>query len=217
MTTLSINDSKDRRGKDETNDCSVIAVTHITGECYHDVHGRFQLYGRVGKCGTEPYITRDVLYSYGLGLREVMFLNIKSVYSFEKALANSDYARAPLLVTAKHRHRRGDTSHLLAVLGGEIKDWSRGSKTYVVTKIEAVVFSHFVSIDFDLDKPIHPPQTKLLACVTAEVLARPNRYPLPKRPTPTDLKQAINKYLHYDLNQRVLQRVSFVREASRCQ
>lgn len=104
------------RSMNEQHDCSVRAVTVVSGKPYEDVHDVFTQCGRKNRKRTPPGITTLVLARLSLCTENVTSrFGAKTIRTLERELKGS---KGCYLV-----HTRG---HILGVRDGEVVDWTRG-------------------------------------------------------------------------------------------
>ena len=120
----------------ESNDCSVKAVAIITGRPYAEVHAVFAACGRRARRGTPRDVSRAALVALGVRIRKWSLADFRAVMATYPARSAGKPARN--WVTTHHWRRfpeswapyRGKklivltSSHMLAVVDGQVRDWS---------------------------------------------------------------------------------------------
>jgi hypothetical protein len=117
-----------RRSLNETNDCAVRAVAAATDTHYADVHSLMARNGRKPRRGTPNEISRKVLDILGFKTQEVTpFFKSKTIRTLGHELK---YRQGTYLVWTR--------GHILAIVDGEVKDFTKG-RCHRVRRIERVV------------------------------------------------------------------------------
>ena len=101
----------------ENNDCTVIAATIVTGASYAEVHKRFKNAGRKKGRGTYDPMQREVLEQLGAKIDE-----------WEPRKKNGGRYSVRTIGKVLHtgKHYVFIKRHALAVVDGEVHDWSNG-------------------------------------------------------------------------------------------
>lgn len=120
----------------EVNDCSVKAVALVTGRPYREVHAAFAAAGRRSGRGTPRNVSQAALRLLGVQWRE--WSTAEKVAMIRSYPARSAGKRARSYITTTHWRRFPEAwaphsgkrliiltaTHMLAVVDGEVKDWS---------------------------------------------------------------------------------------------
>lgn len=120
----------------EANDCSVKAVALITGRPYAEVHAAFAACGRKKRRGTPRDVSRDTLAVLGVEFRE---WSLTERVALAQTYPPRAAGKSPRMRITTHHWRRFPaswaphrgkrlivltSSHMLAVIDGEVRDWS---------------------------------------------------------------------------------------------
>lgn len=130
--------------KNENNDCSVVAMSILTGYKYSTVHALFKKYGRKDRKGTQNEVTDKVIKE--LESKGFVFEEIRPRQDYIRHGERQEFGKYSLRTIIKfypkgkyliHVHK-----HALAMVDGKIEDWSKGTmkrviKMWKVTKPKA--------------------------------------------------------------------------------
>lgn len=135
----------------EDRDCTVKALTAITGLDYDTVHAAFAKAGRKPRKGCRRHITNKAAKILGYELEPVRF-RAKTAITVE---------RDPLLRTGTYLI--GMTHHLAAMIDGELVDWSQGRRkrindVFKLTKLDAAPAAELQPVAF---RPMAQTNTQL--------------------------------------------------------
>lgn len=140
--------AQDSKSHNEKNDCSVIAISAISGLPYSIVHTLFHQFGRRPRCGTQMRITHKVL-------NHLNFCSTNITHFYPPSSVRSI---TPLL-PSQGRFLIETRSHLLAVVNGEVQDWSAMRKLYVRNILHVLSQDHPNSLTSSIsqNQPLSPP------------------------------------------------------------
>lgn len=131
----------------EKNDCAVIAVSAIASQPYDTIHTLFRHYGRRPRCGTQMYITRQVLQHLNLSTHDITkFYSPSSVRSLAPQLP----LQGRFLIVTR--------SHIVAHVDGVTHDWSAMRKLYTRSILQVEVQGE----EMPFPTPPSPAQSQLL-------------------------------------------------------
>lgn len=133
----------------EKDDCSVKAVALITGRPYAEVHAVFAACGRKTRRGTPLTVSLDALEELGVKVRIWTFNEMRAMMDSypgadttnpNRSITTHHWRRFPRS-WAPHRHKKFilvTRNHMLAVVDGEVKDWSINRSLHVIQIWEVV-------------------------------------------------------------------------------
>jgi hypothetical protein len=122
----SLDNRSDERG--EKRDCAVKAVALICGVDYDTAHATLAKHGRIEGRGTHMNITEAACAELGHPLVQVPFLRIIRQYPGQgpnlQNVTSHHMRRYPLVWMNAPDFLMRTRSHILAVMGGKVLDWS---------------------------------------------------------------------------------------------
>jgi len=107
-----------RKRLDETNDCSVIALSIVARMTYNKAHEICRIQGRKHRKGMYTYDTFAMLRHLGFKIERVQQLVQKSGSRFTPKTIGNKLKRGYFLCFCN--------GHVFAVVNGDVEDWSNG-------------------------------------------------------------------------------------------
>lgn len=127
--------AKSEKGKEDSNDCAVIALSLATETDYDKVHKLCETHGRLKKQGTKMTITRKVLKDLGFKARllhtETFIDKYPKPHSNLKNVTTHHLDRFPEAFDSNKVYLFRTKNHILCVKGGKVQDWTRGRSKHV--------------------------------------------------------------------------------------
>ncbi len=115
--------SEESKPFNETNDCTVIATSVVTGWSYSEAHAALKAAGRKNRKGFSQYRYHDVIRQSGFTIDRITGqFQSKTVRTIERELA-ANWGGAKIMVNVQ--------GHVLAWNGKEIVDWSAGRQHHI--------------------------------------------------------------------------------------
>jgi hypothetical protein len=121
----------------ERNDCAVVAVAAVAGVSYAEAHRALEAQGRRKGQGTYMWQTENALKALG---KKMTQLNLRTfidqypgVHRNLKNVTTHHPRRFPKVFDPNKRYLFRTARHILAVMGGEVNDWTVNRAMQVVT------------------------------------------------------------------------------------
>lgn len=131
-----------RNEMNEHNDCAVVALMQVTGKSYKEVHSALAEAGRKPRKGTYRHEEVKALKKLGFVMVRVYTEDILSKYpaphcNVLKNVTTHHPRRFPGAFDADKKYLMRVKGHILAIVDGEVKDWSinRSLRAYSIEEV----------------------------------------------------------------------------------
>lgn len=111
----------------EANDCTVKAITAVTGVHYVDVHALLAKHGRPHRRGAQKHTQYRTLKDLGFVYRNVKLKDCKTVRTLGRRFRG---VKGTFLAWTR--------GHVLAIVDGEVLDWTNGRLHRIINIVEVV-------------------------------------------------------------------------------
>lgn len=135
------------RLNNEHNDCAVVAVSIAADVSYEKALAVLTIHGRKPRRGTPVWVTERAMEELGFNLiridpKDFIKRNYRGAFARLKNVTTHHPRRHPVAWDANKRYMLRTRSHILAVKGGKVRDWTINRALRVETIYEVVKHTH---------------------------------------------------------------------------
>lgn len=133
----------DSRSLQENNDCAVIALAAVANVSYSDAHKALAAQGRKNGKGTYVYQTERALAMFGkrlkrINIKDYIFTNYPNHFKRIPNITTHHPRRFKKAFNPSKRYLFRTERHILAVVNGEVNDWTINRSMYVTELYEVI-------------------------------------------------------------------------------
>lgn len=124
------------KSRNETNDCSVIAMSIVLRKPYDEVHEMFARCGRKYREGVWQTIVLGVLYEFDVDFRRYNRFDVEDIGERHLGQKIMTFKQILPVLDPCGRYYASSRKHAAAIVGGKVLDWAKDTEKTVISLIE---------------------------------------------------------------------------------